>query len=152
MPALILIYSGIDIFASIGRPADQAHTTIKDYIDWCDSYLIPQGKLSCSGVDLYAARCGVVHTYTMESSLSKEGKAREIVYAWGNGKPEDLQEIIDKASFTQRVVHIETLAEVFREGALNFLSELGADSERADLVVFRAGKLFKDQPKEFWVE
>ena len=107
---------------------------------------------SCSGVDLYAARCGVVHTYTMESSLSKEGKDREIVYAWGNGKPKDLQEIIDKASFTQRVVHIETLAEVFREGALNFLSELGADPERADLVVFRAGKLFKDQPKEFWVE
>ena len=150
MPALILIYSGIDIFASLGRPADKDKTTRKDYIRWCDNYLIPQGKVSCSALDLYAARCGVVHTYSMESSLSEEGKANEIVYAWGNRKPEDLQEVIDKVGFTQRVVHIETFAQAFREGASKFLAELDGDSEKADLVVSRAGKLFKDNQEEFW--
>lgn len=150
MPALILIYSGIDIFASLRRPADKDKATRKDYIEWCDTYLIPQGKLSCTGIDLYAARCGVVHTYTMESDLSDNGRANEIVYAWGNRKPEDLQEVIDKAGFTQRVLHIETLAEVFREGASNFLYELDADSVCAGLVVSRAGKLFKDNQEEFW--
>lgn len=149
MPALILIYSGIDIFASLGRPADKDNATRKDYIEWCENYIIPQGKISCSGVDLYAARCGVVHTYTMESSLSEEGKAKQIVYAWGNRKPDDLQEVIDKVGFTQRVIHIDILAEVFREGASIFLSELDSDPERAELVVSRAGKLFRDQPDEF---
>lgn len=150
MPALILIYSGIDIFASLGRPADKDKATRKDYIEWCDRYLIPQGKISCTGIDLYAARCGVVHTYTMESDLSDQCKANEIVYAWGNRNPEDLQQVIDKAGFTQRVLHIETLAEVFRKGASAFLTELDGDSQKANLIVSRAGKLFKDNQKEFW--
>lgn len=145
MPALILIYSGIDIFASLARPKAKDKATRKDYIDWCEKYILPKGSLSCSAIDLYAARCEVVHTYTMESTLSEEGKANEIVYAWGNRKPEDLQKAIDSAGFTVRVIHIETLAQIFREGASDFLSELDDDPARAALVISRAGKLFKEQ-------
>ena len=44
-------------------------------------------RFGVSGLDLYAARCGVLHTYTMDSRLSTEGKAKRILYAWGNDWP-----------------------------------------------------------------
>ena len=150
MPALILIYAGVDIFASLSRPDNKDKATRQDYIDWCEKYISPKSNLSCTGLDLYAARCGIVHTYTMESQLSEEGKARELIYAWGDRKPEDLQAVLDKVEFTQRVIHIETLSRSFREGVADFLSELENDNARAAMVIRRAGKLFKDQPDEFW--
>ena len=79
MPALILIYSGIDIMAALGRPRDKDEATRSDFIEWCDSFMLNGSELSCTAIDLYAARCGIVHTYTMNSRLSKQGKAKEIV-------------------------------------------------------------------------
>ena len=150
MPALILIYTGIDVLATLSRPDGKDQTTRSDFIAWCDKYIVPQGEVACSGIDLYAARCGVVHAYTMESSLSKKGDAREIVYAWGNRKPEDLQSVIDAVGFTQRVIHIETLFEALVQGATQFFAELDDDPVRRSLVVSRGEKLFKNQPEEFW--
>ena len=150
MPALILIYTGIDIFASLARPKTKKKVTRQDYIEWCEKYILSSGNFSCTGIDLYAARCGVVHTYTMESQLSEEGKAREIIYAWGNREPEDLKGVLDTVGLTQLVIHIEALAGAFREGVAQFLSELDENKERAELVVKRSGKLFMDQPNEFW--
>jgi hypothetical protein len=52
MPALILIYAGIDIFASLARPKSKKKVTRKNFIEWCEKYIPPSGKLSCTGIDL----------------------------------------------------------------------------------------------------
>lgn len=147
MPALILIYSGIDIFASLSISKDKRKATRQDYIDWCNNYILSNRDLGCHGIDLYAARCSIVHTYTMNSNLSENGKATEIVYSWGKAEPDELQAKLDLAGLNACVVHLDTLAAALREGVTVFIEELEHDKSKADLVINRARKLFKDRPK-----
>ena len=150
MPALILVFSGIDIFAALNRPAEKEEGTRKDFKEWCDYYLLSSNELPCSATDLYAARCGVVHSYSSESRLSRNKEAKEIVYSWGNQSPEPLQKALQRIGHTAHVIHVETLVNVFKKGVWEFLEEVGKDKNKVSLVVSRASKLFKDQPREFW--
>jgi hypothetical protein len=151
MPALALIYCGVDIFAALGRPQAQQHATRHDFLRWCDRYLLPGTDLNCSAIDLYAARCAVLHTYTSKSAMSREGLAREIVYAWGNKASEDLQRVIDMAKMPSKyvVVHIDILASAFDKAVRAFVLEALADPKReADLYV-RMKEFFKDTERIF---
>lgn len=150
MPALILVYSGIDIFASLNRPVEKEEGTRKDFKEWCERYLLSSIELPCSANDLYAARCGVVHSYSSESRLSRNNEADEIVYSWGNQSPEPLQKVLKHIGHSAHVIHIETLVNVFKKGVAEFLEEVGKDKSKESLVVSRAAKLFKGQPREFW--
>src|SRR5665648_561516 len=94
IPGLSLIYSGIDIMAWFNLPITQQDVTGKDFKKWTGKYLLPNSNLECNASDLWAARCGIVHTSSFKSKLSREGKAREIYYAWGNKSAEDLKKII----------------------------------------------------------
>jgi hypothetical protein len=47
--------------------------------------------LPCTGRELQAARCAVVHTFTPDSNLSKGGKARVIGYAYGKAGVKKLE-------------------------------------------------------------
>ena len=64
MPALVLIYSGIDIMALLARPEAKPNVTREDFIAWCERYLTAAGFQECSAIELYATRCGIVHTYS----------------------------------------------------------------------------------------
>ena len=70
MPALVLIYNGIDTFAALNREAKKDKVTRDDFINWCDRYIFPGNNLECSGQDLYAARCGILHTYIAVPDLN----------------------------------------------------------------------------------
>src|SRR2546430_3498723 len=87
-PALILLYSGIDTAGWLD--SDQQYATRSSFISWVDKYLLRAKKLACTALDLYAARCGLVHIFTPDSHLSARGDARRICYAWGRGRAEDL--------------------------------------------------------------
>jgi len=151
MPALALIYCGVDIFAALGRPQTQQHTTRRDFLRWCDRYLLPGSELSCSAIDLYAARCAVLHTYTSKSTMSREGLAREIVYAWGNKSGEELQRVLDMAKLPSKyvVVHIDTLASAFDKAVRAFILEALADPEQEAALYLRTKEFFKDTERIF---
>ena len=95
MPALILIYSGIDIFSSLALPIEKEDGTRQDFINWTEKYITGVENFGCDAIDLYAARCGVVHANTATSSLSRKNQAKIILYAWGNRTPESLQTLVD---------------------------------------------------------
>ena len=90
--ALILIYSTIDAITFSSSPKNK--TDRYDFINWCDTYLkiigIDERKeaYKLSGIDLYGARCSIVHTYghMLESDLSKQGKCCIIGYMDGSVK------------------------------------------------------------------
>lgn len=150
MPALILVYSGIDIFSSLMRPIEKEDATRQDFIAWVEKYLHGNENISCDAIDLYAARCAVIHTYTATSSLSRNNKAKEIAYSWGNRTPESLQNIIDTTSIENvAVIHIESLAAALRKGVAQFLQDINNDNEMADRVFKRTRKLFKNQSWKF---
>jgi hypothetical protein len=78
-PALILLYSAID--TSGWLDSAESHATRESFLQWVDRYLLNAKPLTCTALELYAARCGLLHTFTPDSRLSSEGKARRICYA-----------------------------------------------------------------------
>jgi len=80
LSCLTLLYSAIDIFASLERQPNKG--TRGSFVRWVDTYMLPNSALQFSSIDLYAARCGIVHAFSAESDLSRSGKARKIVYGW----------------------------------------------------------------------
>lgn len=147
MPALVLIYNGIDTFAALNREAKKDKVTDQDYIDWCKRYLIPGSNLECSGQDLYAARCGILHTYTAVSDRSKQGKASEIVYYFGSIETEKYQKIID-SKYSRKVVNvrIENLDKAFKSGYFSFMDDIKKEPQKELLVYERANYFFLDRP------
>jgi hypothetical protein len=110
---------------------------------WCERYLLPGTALNCTAADLYAARCTVLHTYTSKSALSRSGKAREMIYAWGDKTARELQRIVDIAHRATHVaVHIETLAKSFENAVHTFLKDALADPKRVPLLEARAREFF----------
>src|SRR2546421_12759111 len=76
LPGLILLYAHIDIVASLNRPPSKNEGTRQSFKDWVNLYLLPDSDLSCSADDLYAARCGLVHSYMAEARLTRSGDAK----------------------------------------------------------------------------
>ncbi|MBN3968473.1 hypothetical protein IMW75_24780 [Pseudomonas gregormendelii] len=84
--ALALVFSSIDKMAWL-TSANIDHTR-NDFIRWVDDYLLPAGSVSLNAIDLYAARCGFLHTGSSESKLFRDGKAKQIFYSVGPRKPQ----------------------------------------------------------------
>lgn len=134
MPSLILIYSGVDIMSWFNLSITQEEVQCKDFVDWVEKYLLPGSKLKCSGIDLYAARCSIVHSYSFESRKTKKGKARRIYYAWGNGRVEDLKKIILFHGENAISVHINDLFSAFKQGIKEFRTDIKISFEKNKAV------------------
>ncbi len=74
--AVTLIYSSIDSLAALTRPVGQRKTNLTHFLSWLKSYLLPAARFSCAAEDLYGARCGVLHTYSPDSGIRQQGKAK----------------------------------------------------------------------------
>lgn len=132
LPALVLIYAGIDIIGSLeGDPKDGVQ---KSFTRWVDLYMLTNPKLECTALELYGARCGMVHTLTANSRLSREGKARTIIYAWGSAAANDLRESAKRLGRTHVVVHVNNLHDAFHSGILQWEDEVKRDAQRRKRV------------------
>ncbi len=91
VPSLTLIYSSMDAVSALTRPKTAAYTSRAIFESWVSTYM--GGFLcatQCSAEDIYAARCGVVHTTTRRSRLSREkAGVRTFVYYWREGPRPD---------------------------------------------------------------
>jgi hypothetical protein len=87
--AVALIYSAIDNLAALTRPPNQPDTNREIFVNWVSKYLEPERTLKCSAMDLYGARCGVLHNYSPYSQKLREGQAKALIYKWRNGPDPD---------------------------------------------------------------
>lgn len=142
LPGLLLLYAGIDIMAWLNRPKSHENVEPDDFIEWADRYLLPGTRLTCSALDLYGARCGLIHSYIAESRRSRRGEAKMIFYAWGTGRAEELQRKLDRSDIPAVAMHVEVLFDAFCTGIECFKQSLADDPERANLVYQRASKFF----------
>jgi hypothetical protein len=143
-PALTLIYSTIDTAGWLDT--EQAFTSRQGFINWTEKYLLPAKPLLCDAIDLYAARCGLLHTFTPDSQLSVHGKARRLCYAWGTAKVQDVQRLIDLTNGTQiyAAVHVDELYEALKLGLLAFIDDIENDPPRSSRVMAKAKKFFSE--------
>jgi len=141
LPCLTLLYSGIDIVASLeARPNEPVN---KSFTRWVKKYLLKHGAFQCNAIDLYAARCGVVHTFTPESDLSRKGKARQIAYAWGDADVSKLNKASDILGRKDVVsVHLHDLVVAFRHSIVAYLEEIDSSPAKQQLFEKAAGLWF----------
>jgi len=125
--ALILLYAGMDCMASIARPDGQEDVTRDDFIAWTERYIEFPGKHQLTGLDLYAARCALLHQYGIESRLSREGKCRQLGYADKMSPPVKVDPSISP-DFV--IVSIHALVEAFFLGTDRFVVDVFKDARR----------------------
>lgn len=129
--AVILIYSGIDTMAYLNMPEAQEGVTPSDFEQWVDSYIHFPCQKSVSGLELYGARCGILHTHSITSRLSRQGKVRQVGYM-----DKSVPEVSYNPSVSEDLVlvSIEAFAEAFFSGVDKFLVELFANREKAPIA------------------
>ncbi len=127
IPSLCLIYSGIDSIAWVAS----GDIGVKDrFMKFVDDHMYVEKPLMPKSIDLYAARCSILHTMTHESRLSNEGVASLVSYSYGNVDNAPLQKSIDILRPGEIVtVHISDLRESFRLGIAHFMENEGMNEE-----------------------
>jgi hypothetical protein len=146
-PTLVLVYSAIETVGSLANEDPKAGTR-KIFTAWVDQYLLKAKAMNCTATDLYAARCGLVHTATSDADLIDAGKARRVFYVWGTAKVADLQVSIDRAGRGADfvAVHIGELVEGWRLGLAAFLNDLAAAPARQARVYAKGAAFFANYP------
>jgi hypothetical protein len=122
LSCLTLLYSAIDIFASLERQPNEG--TRGSFVRWVDTYMLPNSALQFSSIDLYAARCGIVHAFSAESDLSRSGKARKIVYAWGTASAESLRHAGQSLGRNEVSVHVRDLIDGFGLAIVKYIDDV----------------------------
>lgn len=148
LPTLALVYSGIDTMAWLGLPDEQHDVTGEDFIQWVDRYLLPGSGLGCAALDLYSARCGVLHSMSAESRAVRRGAAKRLLYAWGNHKAEDLQRMADLVDPSIMAVQVEALVRAFRSAISTFAGDLERDASLGKRVNARLRRVFENTQLE----
>lgn len=116
--AVILMFGMIDALSALTRPMDAANTNRQVFVDWCNRYVRPTETLSCCSMDLYAARCGVLHTYSAESQLARDSEAHRLIYEWEAGPsaaplpPDSIVVYVESLNMTLRLAVHEFLLDV----------------------------------------
>jgi hypothetical protein len=128
----------------LNLPSDREDVSREDFIEWVERYIKFLCKEQLSGLDLYGARCSILHTYSAESKLSKTGKCRIVGYMY-KSTPEEVV-YNDKVSTELVMVSILGLKEAFFNGIDQFLINVFSDSKHAPIVEKRLKKLYHALP------
>jgi hypothetical protein len=116
--ALILTFSGIDAMASLEK--SNGKNDVKErFANWVNEYM-QFNDWPEAGLELYGARCGILHTYGPISDLSDKGKVRLIGYTTGVSK-----HVVQDEDLV--LVAVEGLARHFFLGIANYLKVLVAE-------------------------
>jgi hypothetical protein len=139
---LVVLYSTIDAAAWLAADHDR-DVTRSDFVKWAETYMLPESGLDCSALDLYGARCGMLHSFSAYSSLQRKGDARPLSYAIGSGSLHALQSFIAESDEKEIVaVQLETLASAVVRGWERFLGSLDENPRAIQRLVVRGGMLF----------
>ncbi len=142
--SLILIYSTIDSLAWLGISDTTSDTTETAFCDWLDTYLLPFAfGIRCDAIDLYGARCGLLHTRSSISKKSRRGDAKQIMYAWAGQSREDLQKFLDIHPVEKAIaVRANDLFLELKAGFERFFSALRDSPAQAKMVRAKSERTF----------
>lgn len=141
-PALVLLYAGIDSFSELSNKGNQTGKTV--FKEWVKKWMLNKYPLPCNEIDLYAARCGLLHLQKSESKLSKDGTARELWYSWGNGEVSRLQFGIDSLGKKIIAIKVEDIFESFKNGMYDCLQAIENEAEWNQIFEEKSASLFKN--------
>lgn len=133
LSCLTLLYSAIDILASLEKLPNES--TQSAFVRWVDAYMLPNTAFHFSSLDLYAARCGIIHAFSAESELSRKGRAKKIMYAWGTASVESLRQASTAFGRGEISVHLEDLINGFGSAVVKYIEDVVNDPDRRERFV-----------------
>ena len=142
--AVILILTGIDTMAYLSMPAGKKTQDCHDFIEWVDKYVLFEGREKLTGLELYIARCVILHSYSDYSSIMSMGDCRKIEYT--DQSNQDETEYNPKESDKIVKISVKALTEAFFKGVDRFFDYLFSDNEKALLVEKRLDELMLKFP------
>jgi hypothetical protein len=141
--AVMLIYAGMDAMAFLDMPAGQEDVTRNDFILWANRYLRFPCKEQITGEDFYGARCALLHSYSLNSRMSRQKKCRIVGY---------LDRAVPEVRYAPQIstelvlVSIAGLKKAFFEGVNGFLIGAYADKKKATIVDARLQEMIQVLP------
>lgn len=144
--ALVVLYSAIDTLAWSSRNAGDV--TRSDFCDWVSKYMDPTHQLDCTPEDLYAARCGLLHSGAAESRLSREKHASELWYSTSPHSVPESQAFAQRVGANAKVLYFTALLTAFSQGVMQFSDELSSDETRRRETAERIGRWLRFVPSE----
>ena len=147
LPSLCLIYSGIDAAAWV---AFGDISVKKRFIDFVSNYMYKEKELAPKPIDLYAARCAILHTMTPDSQLSERNQAVPLNYAWGTASLEELKKSTEAIMPGElSYVHLSDLAQSFKLGLARFVENDANEQGCKDRMKKNYAGLSKEIISEF---
>jgi hypothetical protein len=141
LPGFLLLYTSIDIIASLTRPVNAASTTGAFYKDWVNDYMLPDSNLDITAEEMWGARCGLLHTGTAESNLSRRQGARMINYIGTTEAADEMQTRNDPTRTRDLFVSTPRFVEAFVAGCDRFKAKVQSDRALRHRVFFHAQNL-----------
>ena len=124
---LVVIYSTIDTMGLLDAPANQTAATRESFKQWVKKYLPSVPGIDFNEIDLYAARCAVLHTFTTTSALSSAGHAKELQYYSGNKANAKVIQLVALAKSIQGGKHLLVNLEDLTLGLLEAIGKFAPD-------------------------
>jgi len=143
LSAVKLIYSGIDNLAWLSREHDRPNVEKKDFMNFVNKYLLSGSGLTCSSEELYSARCGLLHSNTAESEISRSGRARYLSYAT-ELYPEEkgYEHMLPESRHRHVVVNIDKLYKAYNRSIDRLNQRISEEANFADVIYRRSIKLY----------
>ena len=139
IPGLILIYSAIDSFSDLANRTSRKGRKV--FMEWVKKWMLEKSPLPCSEVDIYSARCALLHSQTSESDLTSISEAREIYYVHGDKDVRVLQFALDNSQQKNAIaLRIEDLHLAFMQAMNNCMMEINKDVEWRKIFNIKANK------------
>lgn len=133
IPAIMLTYVGIDQMCWLSIKTEKSCGD--DFVAWVDNFMLPHYSLPCTAKELWAARNGLLHMGTAESSaIKKNTSIRKIFYVYGS------TECTRNDSTDTVIVRVENLIGAFATGAYQFLQTMNKDSSMASVALEKLGR------------
>ena len=133
--------------AYLGMPENQLNVKGKDFIAWCDRYIRFSGSEQVTGRELYSARCGMVHTFGVESNLTRDKNVRKIGYMDQCDPPILFRPELENGLL---LMSIDALAAAFYSGIDRCLIDLFAIEGNRLYLEKRIDKLCVTYPTDGW--
>lgn len=107
LSCLTLLYSAIDVLASLERLPNEG--TQSAFVRWVDRYMLPNSAFHFSSIDLFAARCGIIHAFSVDSDLSRKGSGKEDRVRVGTANVDALHQAGQALGRSEISVHMRDL-------------------------------------------
>jgi hypothetical protein len=124
---LLVVYSTIDTLGLLSAPPAQSSATGESFKSWTKKYLLPQPNVEFNEVDLWGARCAVLHAFTSESELSRSGRARELQFYSGNKSGEAAREFVEATRALEEGGHLPVHYQDFCDAFFSALKQCVPD-------------------------